>query len=326
MSSSFYLPRRIHVLGLLGAILLLCGLFLPLSLAAYYGSSSPRNDISSLWSLVMKQIAIYGYDLSSVLLIGCCLIFILLPLLMGILASLLGFFGKEKRVFSVLYLLVVTVGLAEFLLFSYLAEALGVGFWVLLSGFIVSLAASIAQNLQTDLSLLPSFSIPRRAHMLSLLGAACFVSGGFLPWIITNFTEPPLSESTSFWSLSVGAFSSDLRYALILIIQIVFFSLLPTLSFLTGILNSLAELSGKGKRVFSTLYLIITVIGLCNFLISSYFGYCIFYCGATGEFALRGSRIFGSGFWLILAGLIVFLGVSMAQCKLFKSREVLDSL
>lgn len=318
MSSSFSRPRRVHVLGLLGTILLLCGLFLPLPPTTSPTSFIPRVGLSSFVSLLLSQITSSGASWFSGIAIGFFLLLIVLPLLTGILTYLTGFLGQEQRALCVIHLIVIAVGLVEFLLVSYVATIFGIGFWVILSGFLVSLGASIAQNLKTDLSLLPSFSIPRRAHMLNLLGAACLLSGWFLPWITTNFAgEPPQSGSIFLWSV----FVSSVGYDWSLLIGIIFFLLLPMLPCLTGILIALAELFGKGKRMFSTVHLIVTVIGFYNFLVYSLFSYCIFYCGATGDLALRGSRIFNSGFWLILAGLIVFLGVSMAQ---FKSREVLN--
>jgi hypothetical protein len=89
---------------------------------------------------------------------------------------------------------------------------------------------------------------------------------------------------------------------------------------LTGVLTSLAGLFGKGKRVFFILHLIFVIVGLFVFLFISYIGYCLFYCGAMGLWTLKGTRVLGPGFWLILGGFLVSLGVSIAQNRLFKLR------
>ncbi|HEX4202762.1 MAG TPA: hypothetical protein VHZ51_00890 [Ktedonobacteraceae bacterium] len=162
-------------------------------------------------------------------------------------------------------------------------------------------------------------SIPRRVHVIGLLGSALLISGLFLPWIITTFSEPfPHSDTSSFWLLLVGQVTF-LRFdwSSGAIVGFYFFPLLPLL---TGILTSLAGLFGKGKRVFFVLHLIFVIVSLCVFLFISYIGYCLFYCGATGPWALRGTRVLAPGFWLILGGFLVSLGVSIAQNKVFKLR------
>lgn len=162
-------------------------------------------------------------------------------------------------------------------------------------------------------------SIPRRVHVIGLLGAALLISGLFLPWIITTVSEPfPQSYASSFWSLLISQVSF-LRFDWSAALAVGFdFCLLLLL--LTGILTSLAGLFGKGKRVFFLLHLIAVIDGLFFFLFSSYVGYCLFSCGApaTGPWALRGFRVLGPGFWLLLSGFLVSLGVSIAQNRLFK--------
>ena len=164
-------------------------------------------------------------------------------------------------------------------------------------------------------------SIPRRVHLIGLSGAALLIAGLFLPWVITNVSEPfPQSDVTSFWPLLVSAvtvlrydWSSAIAAGLYLVI------LLP---FLTGILICIAGLFGKGKRAFYLLQMILVVIGLFPFLFNSYVNYCLFYCGATGSgpWVLKGYRVLGPGFWLILGGFLVSLGVSFAQNMLFRPR------
>lgn len=165
-------------------------------------------------------------------------------------------------------------------------------------------------------------SVPRRAHVIGLLGSALLISGLFFPWIITTFFEPsPQSVTNSFWSLLMSQvpFLRFEGFSVVAVISVgfYFFMLLP---FLTGILTSLAGLFGKRKRVFFVLHLIFVIVGLLIFLFSSYSGYCLFYCGATGPWALRGTRVLGPGFWLLLGGFLVSLGVSITQNRRFKLR------
>jgi len=157
--------------------------------------------------------------------------------------------------------------------------------------------------------------------VFGLSGVALLISGLFLPWVITNVSKPfPQSDATSFWSLLVSAVTV-LRYDWSSAITAGFYFIL-LLPFLTGTLICLAGLFGKGKRVFFLLQLIFVVIGLFPFLFNSYIIYCLFYCGATGSgpWVLKGYRVFGPGFWLILGGFLVSLGVSFAQNMLFKPR------
>jgi hypothetical protein len=59
-----------------------------------------------------------------------------------------------------------------------------------------------------DLSVSP-LSIPRRVHVLGLVGSALLISGLFLPWIITNVSEPfPQNVTTSFWPLIMSVVTS----------------------------------------------------------------------------------------------------------------------
>ena len=164
-------------------------------------------------------------------------------------------------------------------------------------------------------------SIPRRVHVIGLSAVVLLISGLFLPWIITNVLKPyPQSDATSFWSLLMSSVTL-LRYGWSTAITVGFYFVI-LLPFLTGTLICLAGLFGKGKRVFFLLQLIFVMIGLFPFLYSSYVIYCLFYCGATGAgpWVLKGSRVFGPGFWLILGGFLVSLGVSFAQNMLFKPR------
>jgi hypothetical protein len=162
-------------------------------------------------------------------------------------------------------------------------------------------------------------SIPRRVHVIGLLGSALLISGLFLPWIITNFSEPfPQSDTRSLWSLLMSLVTVlGFDWSSAISVGFSFFMLLPLL---TGILTSLAGLFGKGKRVFFLLHLIVVIVGVFAFLVSSYIVYCLFYCGATGPWALRGTRAPGPGFWLILGGFLVSLGVSIAQNRRLKLR------
>lgn len=167
-----------------------------------------------------------------------------------------------------------------------------------------------------------SLSILRRVHVIGLLGSALLISGLFLPWITTNFSEPSLLSVTQlFWLQVMSQVQVTFRGfdwpSVVMSIGWYFFTLLPILM---GILVSLAGLFDKGKRVFFVLYLVFVIIGLLAFLLISYVDYCIFYCGVTGLWALKGTRILGPGFWLILSGYLVSLGVSIAQNRLFKPR------
>jgi hypothetical protein len=164
-------------------------------------------------------------------------------------------------------------------------------------------------------------SIPRRVHVIGLSGAALLISGLFLPWIITNVSQPfPQSDATSFWSLLVSAVTV-LRYDWSSAITAGFYFVI-LLPFLTGYLICLAGLFGKGKRVFFLLQLIFVIVGVLPFLFTSYISYCLFYCGATGSgpWVLKGYRVLGPGFWLILGGFLVSLGVSIVQNRRFRPR------
>lgn len=165
-------------------------------------------------------------------------------------------------------------------------------------------------------------SIPRRVHVLGLAGAALLISGLFLPWIITKVSQPfPHSDATSFWSLLVSAVTG-LRYDWTSAITAGFYFVI-LLPFLTGFLICLAGLFDKGRRVYFLLQLIFVIVGVFPFLFTSYISYCLFYCGATGSgpWVLKGYRVLGPGFWLILGGFLVSLGVSFAQNMLFRPRK-----
>lgn len=316
-------PPRIHVVGLLGVALLLCGMFLPLTSTVLFGFS--QQHVSSFWVLFASLVAALRYDWSAIIPVAVLFLLIPLPLLLGILISLAGLFGKEKRIFFVLHLISVTLGLIEFLLFFYMDGFAWVGFWLILGGLFLSLGVSIAHNLKEDLSLLPSFPLSRWTHVLGLLGVALLFGGLFLPWLIINFADPPQTEQTSLWLF----FTSDLlfsmnniRYNWPLIIALSFFFLLLLSPCLTGILTSLTGLYRQGRRAFATLHLIAVIISLYNFIYISYIGYCIFYCGSTGPWALKGTKTFGPGFWLILSGFLLSLGIGVAQSRLFTLRTV----
>jgi hypothetical protein len=156
--------------------------------------------------------------------------------------------------------------------------------------------------------------------VLGLVGSALLNSGLFLPWIITNVSEPfPQNVTTSFWPLIMSVVTS-LRFDWTsAAVGFYFFLLLPLL---TGILTSFAGLFGKGERVFYVLHLICVIVGLFIFLSNSYVVYCLFYCWVTGSgpWVLKGYRVLGPGFWLILGGFLVSLGVSFAQNMLFRPR------
>lgn len=92
-------------------------------------------------------------------------------------------------------------------------------------------------------------SVPRRVHVIGLLGSALLISGLFFPWIITTFFEPsPQSVTNSFWSLLMSQvpFLRFEGFSVVAVISVgfYFFMLLP---FLTGILTSLLVFSGKGN-------------------------------------------------------------------------------
>lgn len=314
-------PYRAHVIGLLGATLLFCGMFLPLTPTTTFGFFQP--SISSFWSMFANLVTLLRYGWPAIILFMFLFPLIPLPILLGSLTSLAGLFWKEKRVFFVLHLISVTLGLTEFLLFFYMDAFSCVGFWLILGGFLISLGGSIDSNLKEDLSLSPSFPISRWTHVLGLLGAVLLFGGLFLPWITINFFTPPQIDQTSLWFLFTGSLlfaMNNIRYNWPSIITLGIAFLLLLLPCLTGSLTSLAGLYRQGRRVFSTFHLIVVIIVLYNFIYASYIYYCIFYCGGTGPWALQGSKTLGPGFWLILSGLLVSLMVGMAQSKLFTFR------
>lgn len=311
----------IHVIGLLGVALLLCGMFLPLTSTILFGF--PQQHVFSFWVLFASLVAALRYDWSAIISVAIFFLLIPLPLLLGILISLAGLFGKEKRIFFVFHLIFVTLGLIEFLLFFYMDGFAWVGFWLILGGLFLSLGVSIAHNLKEDLSLLPSFPLSRWTHVLGLLGVALLFGGLFLPWLITNFADLSQTEQTSLWLLFTGNlsfFMNSIRYNWPLIIAFSFYFLLLLLPCLTGTLTSLTGLYRQGRRAFATLHLIAVSIGLYSFIYISYIDYCVFYCGSTGPWALKGTKTFGPGFWLILSGFLLSLGIGAAQCRLFTLR------
>jgi hypothetical protein len=164
-----------------------------------------------------------------------------------------------------------------------------------------------------------SFSIQRRIYVIGLVGPALLISGLFLPWITTNFSEPfPPSSTESVWAQIMSQVTfHGFDWSSATSISFYFLMLLPLL---TGIWTSLVGLFGKGKRVLFVLHLAFVIIGLVIFLFSSYVAYCLFYCGATGPWALKGTRVLDPGFWLILGGFLLSLGTSIAEIWLFKLR------
>ena len=164
--------------------------------------------------------------------------------------------------------------------------------------------------------------IPRRVHVISLLGIALLISGLVFPWIIVTMYGPP----TRMILVRLGVYLVSLTTVPLSETLALPFSgldsLFISLPFLIGIgvWTSLAGLFGKGKRVFFVLYLVFGFIGLLAFLWSSYLSYCAFYCGAptTGPWAFHGTKVPGPGFWLTLSGFFVSLGASFVQNKMFR--------
>src|SRR5690348_14452649 len=97
--------------------------------------------------------------------------------------------------------------------------------------------------LKRGLSML-SFSIQRRIYVIGLVGPALLISGLFLPWITTNFSEPfPPSSTESVWAQIMSQVTfHGFDWSSATSISFYFLMLLPLL---TGIWTSLVGLFGK---------------------------------------------------------------------------------
>ncbi len=147
----------VSLMGLLGSALVIVGFFLPCRITTL---PTYPDAIDSFWTMLADTVTSESFrlDLSPTnLAIGSFLLTILIPLL----TSLAGLFGKGKRVILILSLAFAILGLLEFLieslfLFSHFVPnppfaaqsttAVALGEWLMLSGFLVSIGSSIAQN------------------------------------------------------------------------------------------------------------------------------------------------------------------------------------
>src|SRR5258708_3716285 len=100
--------RCLSVMGLLGIACLISGLFLPWIIT--YSREPYWTYTTTLWPLLINMVSPLRIDWSEALDAGF-FFFLLLPLLTGILTSLAGWWGYEKRAFLISHLIFVIVGL-----------------------------------------------------------------------------------------------------------------------------------------------------------------------------------------------------------------------
>ena len=146
--------RLVSLIGLLGSALVITGFFLPSRFVTVVFPPNPATfSADSYWSMLNNTVTGGStLDRSSAMGIGSFLLSILIPLL----TSLAGLFGKGKRVLLLLSLGCALLGFLEFLLFSALllsfsrwgdrvteTHTAGPGLWLMLSGFPLCIGSSI---------------------------------------------------------------------------------------------------------------------------------------------------------------------------------------
>lgn len=152
--SRLFLQRLVSSVGVLGAVLVIGGFFLPCRITTY-PTHPVWNTTDSFWEMFVNTVTSPSapLDLPTGLEIGSFSLAILIPL--GI--SLTALLGKRKRVFFRFSLAFAMLGFMEVLIVSFWLFGLtfarvveirtaGPGLRLMLSGFLISIGRSIAEN------------------------------------------------------------------------------------------------------------------------------------------------------------------------------------
>jgi hypothetical protein len=130
--------------------------------------------------------------------------------------------------------------------------------------------------------------------VLGLLGIALLVIGLFLPWQIWSPRLPP----------SVRPMTAVLWWRVrgwVLILLVVS----------TQLVASLAGLLNLRRRVIFAVSLACVIFALLFYLFDTRIEYCLFYCGGY-LYRMRGVKMLGAGFWILLAGFLATTASSLA--------------